>query len=103
VSTSSTQAIAARRRAATARDRHDSCAALQLYRHPARFVAENFEHMQVEETVHNEALWAHYTDAELKALHDRLRASIPPAEMMLVPAGWCRRCRRPSAAASSRS
>lgn len=58
--------------------------AARLYRHLALFVAENFQHMHVEETVHNAALWAHYTDAELKDLHDRLLASIAPAEMMLV-------------------
>jgi len=59
-------------------------AALRLYRHLALFVAENFRHMQFEETVHNAALWACYDDAELKALHDRLLASVPPDEMMLV-------------------
>lgn len=58
--------------------------ATRLYRHLALFVAENFEHMHVEETVHNPALWAHYTDEELHALHERLLASIPPAEMMTV-------------------
>ncbi|MFL6661354.1 MAG: hemerythrin domain-containing protein [Rhizobacter sp.] len=59
-------------------------AAMRLYRHLALFVADNFQHMHFEETVHNAALWAHYDDAELKALHDRLLASIPPAETMLV-------------------
>lgn len=63
----------------------------RLYRALALFVAENFEHMHYEETEHNAVLWAHYTDAELMALHDTLVASIPPAEMMgtlgwLVPA-----------------
>lgn len=58
--------------------------ATRLYRHLALFVAENFQHMHVEETAHNAALWAHYTDAELMALHDRLMASIPPAEKMMV-------------------
>src|SRR5256714_6084384 len=56
----------------------------RLYRHLALFVAENMQHMHVEETVHNAALWSHYSDGELKALHDRLLASIPPAEMMQV-------------------
>src|SRR6185295_14238774 len=65
--------------------------ALRLYRHLALFVAENFEHMHIEETVHNAALWANYSDAELHALHGRLKASIPPQEMLdtlrwLVPA-----------------
>jgi hypothetical protein len=59
-------------------------AALRLYRHLARFVAENFEHMQVEETQHNAVLWALYSDAELVDVHQRLVASIDPAEMALV-------------------
>ncbi|MEZ0309703.1 MAG: hemerythrin domain-containing protein [Ramlibacter sp.] len=58
-----------------------------FYRELSLFVAENFEHMNVEETAHNAVLWARYTDAELGALHDRLVGSIPPAEMMLV-ARW---------------
>lgn len=57
-------------------------AALALYRRLSLFVAENFEHMLIEETRHNTALWAHYSDAELAALHDELLASIPPQEMM---------------------
>lgn len=61
--------------------------ALRLYRHLALFVAENFEHMHLEETQHNTLLWAHYSDAELDALHDRLLASIPPAGHLLV-ARW---------------
>ena len=61
--------------------------ALRLYRHLALFVAENFEHMHFEETVHNAALWTHYTDAELADIHGRLLASIPPAENLLV-ARW---------------
>jgi len=59
-------------------------AALHLYRELSRFVAHNFEHMLVEETAHNAVLWAHYTDAELMALHDALVASIPPQEMMVI-------------------
>jgi hypothetical protein len=58
--------------------------ALGLYRHLALFVAENFQHMHFEETHNNAALWAHYTDAELLDLHDRLLASIPPAENMQI-------------------
>ena len=46
--------------------------ALRLYRHLALFVAENFQHMHIEETVHNALLWQHYSDAELGALHGRL-------------------------------
>lgn len=62
-------------------------AALALYRAFSGFVAHNFAHMLVEETAHNQVLWAHYTDAELADLHDALVASIPPEEMMVV-ARW---------------
>lgn len=61
--------------------------ALRLYRHLALFVAENFEHMQIEETVNAATLWAHYDDAELFAIHDRILASIGPQEHLLV-ARW---------------
>src|SRR4029079_2985507 len=61
--------------------------ALRLYRHLALFVAENFQHMHIEETVHNALLWQHYSDAELDALHGRLMASIAPQEHLLV-ARW---------------
>lgn len=53
----------------------------RLYRTLALFVADNFQHMQVEETVHNTLLWAHYSDAELLAIEQALVASIPPAAM----------------------
>jgi len=62
-------------------------AALRLYRELALFVADNFQHMHVEETAHNAVLWARYTDAELLAIHDALVASIPPQEMMAI-ARW---------------
>lgn len=59
-------------------------AALALYRQLALFVADNFQHMHVEETAHNQVLWAHYSDAELHALHGRLVASIPPQDMLFT-------------------
>lgn len=55
-----------------------------LYQRLALFVAHNLEHMHQEETAHNAVLWAHYSDAELVALHDALVASIPPEEMQVV-------------------
>jgi hypothetical protein len=61
--------------------------ALRLYRHLALFVADNFQHMHHEETVHNAQLWACYSDAELEAMHGRLLASLPPQEVFLV-ARW---------------
>ncbi|MBI5278225.1 MAG: hemerythrin domain-containing protein [Burkholderiales bacterium] len=58
-----------------------------LYRELALFIAENFQHMHVEETAHNAVLWARYTDAELAAIHDAIIASIPP-DVMLFAARW---------------
>jgi hypothetical protein len=59
-------------------------AVLALYRDLALFVAENFQHMHVEETVLNAVLWARYTDAELVEIHNNLVASILPADMMFI-------------------
>lgn len=58
--------------------------AQNLYRNLSLFIAENFQHMHVEETAHNAVLWARYTDAELAEVHGALVASIPPQEMMGV-------------------
>jgi hypothetical protein len=55
-----------------------------LYLELSLFVADNLQHMHVEETRHNAALWSAYTDAELRAIHDALVATIPPADMMQV-------------------
>jgi len=55
-----------------------------LYLELSLFIADNLQHMQVEETRHNAALWSAYTDAELRGIHDALVATIPPAEMMQV-------------------
>lgn len=52
----------------------------RLYRHLSLFVAENLEHMHVEETVVTQQLWTSYSDAELHAIHDALVASLTPAE-----------------------
>lgn len=57
-------------------------AALQrLYDALALFVADNLQHMHVEQTAHNALLWQAYSDAELIALEQSLVASIPPALM----------------------
>jgi len=60
-----------------------AAAAHRLYRQLAAFAAENFEHMDVEETRHNQALWAACGDAELQAIEGRILASIGPQEMDL--------------------
>jgi hypothetical protein len=58
--------------------------ALRLYRHLALFVAENLQHMHIEETANNAALWEHYTDAELMDIHHRLLATVSPEDKMQV-------------------
>lgn len=65
--------------------------AVALYRELALFVADNLEHMQVEETANMEVLWACYSDAELRAIHDAIVGSIAPADLLsylrwMVPA-----------------
>jgi hypothetical protein len=59
-------------------------AAAQLYRDVAGFVAENFLHMNIEETRHNAVLWANYSDEELTGIHGQILAHVQPPEMMLV-------------------
>jgi hypothetical protein len=51
------------------------------------FLVFNLEHMAKEETLLNHALWRHFTDDEIKAISQRLVASIPPDEMQVV-ARW---------------
>ena len=66
---------------ADSRDEARAAACSRLYRALALFVAENFQHMEVEETAHNALLWAHYDDAELQSIEQALAASIPPPVM----------------------
>ena len=86
------QAIAALREGAAAlRADPTPAAAHRLYRQLASFVAENFEHMEIEESSLNRALWAAYDDAALQALEGRILASIDAQEMSvwlrwLIPA-----------------
>ena len=79
------RAEAAALRGATARVQ--PALALRLYHHLSLFVAENFQHMHIEETANNAALWAAYSDVELNEIHGRLVASIAPPDFMLV-ARW---------------
>ena len=59
-------------------------AATRLYKHLALFVADNFQHMHYEETVHNQALWATHDDAEIQAIEAAIVASQSPAQMELT-------------------
>jgi hemerythrin-like domain-containing protein len=70
--------------AASLRALPTAAAAHRFYRHLSVFVAENFEHMNLEETEHNAALWAAYSDGELMEIHQRILASIEPAAMASV-------------------
>lgn len=58
-----------------------AAAGQRLYRRFAAFVAHNLEHMGIEESRHNQALWAAYSDAELFEIHGRILAAIGPREM----------------------
>jgi hypothetical protein len=69
---------------AAASDGERMALALRLYRHLALFVAENLQHMHIEETANNAALWAHYSDAELVDIHHRLLATVSPQDNMEV-------------------
>jgi hypothetical protein len=61
-----------------------AAAAQRLYRALAVFVADNYEHMNVEETENNEVLWATYTDDELRAIERAIVASQTPEQMRLT-------------------
>jgi hypothetical protein len=71
----------------------DPIALRRLYLRLSLFVAENFEHMQREETQMNAALWATHSDEEIMAIEQRIirsRCSSPCA-------GCCRTSRPKSA------
>lgn len=56
-------------------------AATALRRLLTRYVAEQLEHMALEETRHHEALWAAYSDEELLGLQRAIVGGIAPADM----------------------
>jgi len=58
--------------------------AFELYGELACFVGENLVHMHEEETEHNRVLWDNYTDAELVALENGIKARHTPEEMRYV-------------------
>jgi hypothetical protein len=66
-----------------ATDESRARAARRLYHGLALLVADNLEHMAVEETDNNAALWADYSDAELAQVQQALLATVPPEEMSL--------------------
>lgn len=62
----------------------DAAALRRLYLRLSVFVAENFEHMQYEETQMNAALWATHTDAEILAIEQRIIDAHAPQEMQVA-------------------
>jgi len=62
----------------------DAAALRRLYLRLSVFVAENFEHMQREETQMNAALWATHSDEEIMAIEQRIVASHQPQEMQIT-------------------
>lgn len=59
----------------------------RLYHALALFVADNLQHMHVEQTAHNAVLWAAYSDEQLMAIEQQIVASIPPQAMAEL-LGW---------------
>jgi len=59
-------------------------ATLRLYRQLALFVAENFEHMNVEETQNHAVLCTNYTDAEVHGIEGALVATLSPESATAV-------------------
>ena len=61
-----------------------------LYLALSSLIAENLEHMLVEETKNNEHLWALYSNDEVIAIHGRLLSAAEPSVMMEA-IGWMAR------------
>src|SRR5262249_16331486 len=57
---------------------------LDLYQFLALFVADNFQHMHVEEHENNETLWALYTDAELQPIQAKIVGALDPRGGLLA-------------------
>lgn len=55
-----------------------------LQRELSAFIGENLVHMHMEETINNAVLWAHYSDAQLIGIHDRILQRIGPDEQALT-------------------
>lgn len=65
----------------------EAASAFQLYRHVARFVADNLQHMELEESIHNPVLWALFRDDELLEIHRTIVASLE-REQMTIALHW---------------
>jgi hypothetical protein len=78
---------AAARAVETAEEAARAGAALELYRELALFVAENLEHMHLEETENNAQLWSLYADEDLERIHEALLSSVKP-EIFALGLRW---------------
>lgn len=56
----------------------------RLYTQLSLFVAENLEHMAMEERDHNAVLWGNYADDEIMDIERRLVSAIPPEKAALM-------------------
>jgi len=61
--------------------------AYRLYQRLSTFVAENFEHMLIEETANHQTLIDAYSDAEILEINHRIVASLTP-EQAFVDLRW---------------
>jgi hypothetical protein len=66
------------------RQRPSAAQAGRLYQSLALILADNLQHMHLEDGEYQQLLWRSASDAELLALHERLVASIPPQEFFTV-------------------
>jgi hypothetical protein len=57
---------------------------LALYKQLALFVGENFVHMHIEETDHNEVLWRTHCDQEIIAIEHAIIGSLAPEDKPLT-------------------
>jgi hypothetical protein len=69
--------------------------AVGLYRQLALFLAEQFQHMHVEETRISQVLWEHYNDDELRQIERHITAGVSPAEGLTI-SRWMAQALSPS-------
>lgn len=67
---------------AVAADKERPVLGYQLYLMFTHFMAEDFRHMEREETEAMEAMWQHLSDDELMEVHTRIVTAIPPLRMI---------------------
>lgn len=68
-------------RLSAAREEERASLARRIHERLCRLTGEHLRHMDREETEAMRALWAHCSDQELDAIHQRILRSIPPSVM----------------------